>query len=628
MEVIVLNNFLFHQFMKKFHPLLLLLLLTASISTYGQKKAPLLEKQITVALQNVKTDAALEQIAAKGAFTFSYNSSFIDLNRTINFTFTNKTIREILQTLFNGKIEGKEKGKYIILVKAKIPEPKSKQDEIFKISGYVESPSGEKIPWVSIYNKKSMNSTVSDNYGFYSIELPKELKDLTLNVSKKDYADTLISITENTTQFINISLTPVKIDSAPGFNIDHLYDQAEETSRSFFMKQEDVANKENIKDTLYRKTQISLIPFVGTNGRLSGNVINDYSFNIFGGYSMGNQQLEIAGIFNVNRGDVKKLQLAGYVNAVGGNIDGCQMAGFVNADAGNVKGCQLAGFVNVVRKNVDGLQMSGFVNLTWGNLKGAQVAGFVNTVKGKSNAWQVSGFVNNAFDTCYGGQISGFINYAHKNFTGTQVSGFANIAMEDMKGTQVSTFNYARKFNGAQVGFFNYSKSCTGIPVGFISYVNDGYHQLELSTDELLFTHVAFRTGVTEFHNIITAGMRPTIYKNPIWTFGYGLGSSIVLGKKANLDIDLTSSQIIKKGDFSKLNLINRGYVGVDIKLAKKFSLAVGGTVNAQITEASYKLYPELFTDVQPNLFYNSTIDGERLDMRMWLGGKVALRFL
>jgi hypothetical protein len=614
--------------MKKFQPLFILLLLTASVSTYGQKKTPLLEKQVTVALHNVKTDAALDQVAAKAGFTFSYNPLLIDLNRTINIAFTNKTIREIIQTLFNGKIEGKEKGKYIILLKAKIPEPKSRKDEIFKVSGYIEDPTGVKIPWVSIYNKQSMSSAVSDYYGFYTIELPKELKDLTLNVSKKDYTDTLISITDKTTRFINITLTPVKIDTVPNINIDHLYEQAEETSRSFFMKQEDVANKENIKDTLYRKTQVSLIPFIGTNGRLSGNVINDYSFNIFGGYSMGNQKLEIAGIFNVNRGDVKKVQLAGYVNAVGGNVDGLQMAGFVNANAGYMKGGQLAGFVNVVRKDVDGLQMSGFVNLTWGNLKGAQIAGFVNTIKGKCNAWQVSGFVNNAFDTCNGGQVSGFVNYANKNITGTQVSGFVNIALNDMNGSQVSTFNYARNLKGTQVGFFNYSKSCTGIPVGFISYVNDGYHQLELAADELLFTHVAFRTGVTEFHNIITAGIRPTIYKNPVWTFGYGLGSSIALGKKVNLDIDLTSSQIIKKGDFSRLNLINKGYVGVDIKLAKKFSLAVGGTLNTQITEASFKFYPELFADVQPNIFYNSTIDGERLNMSMWLGGKVALRFL
>ena len=49
-------------------------------------------------------------------------------------------------------------------------------------------------------------------------------------------------------------------------------------------------NVENIRDTLYREIQISLLPFVGTNGAMSGNVINDFSINMFGGYSLGSRR--------------------------------------------------------------------------------------------------------------------------------------------------------------------------------------------------------------------------------------------------------------------------------------------------------------------------------------------------
>jgi hypothetical protein len=629
--------------MKKINYFIVLIIL--SLNAAAQKKMPLLEKTISIKLNNIKMDAALNQVAATAGFTFSYNPSLIDLSHTVNLTFSNKTIREILQVMFNGKIEGKIKGNYIILVKAKIPEPQSRKEEYFKVSGYVEKTSGEKIPWVSIYNKKSMSSAVSDEYGFYSIELPIELNDLSLNISKKDFRDTIIQLNDNNTKFQNIILEPVKADTAqPPVNVDSLYNRAEETSHSFFMSPSDIANTENIKDTIYRPYQVSFIPFAGTNGRLSGNVINDYSFNIFGGYSMGTRKLEMAGFFNVDRDDVKSIQLAGFVNLVGGNVSGCQMAGsvntvrknaeglqaagFVNLVGGDFNGCQLAGFVNTTRGNVDGVQGAGYVNVAWGNTHGAQLAGFVNTTRGKSNTFQMAGFVNTVIDTGAGAQVAGFVNYANKEFTGTQVSGFANIVMQDMKGSQIGFFNYTKNLKGTQVGFFNYSKSCTGIPVGFISYVKDGYHKIDFYGDEIFYTNVSFRTGVKELHNIFTAGIRPDINNTPLWTFGYGFGSTVKLGEKVDLDFDLTSNQVEKGGHFEKINLVNKLYIGFDIHLAKKFSLIAGPTVNAQITDADYPDYPKVFNDIQPHLFYNSNLDEERMNVRMWLGGKVGFRFL
>ncbi|MEP7265384.1 MAG: hypothetical protein ABI772_12845, partial [Bacteroidota bacterium] len=133
---------------------------------------------------------------------------------------------------------------------------------------------------------------------------------------------------------------------------------------------------------------------------------------------------------------------------------------------------------------------------------------------------------------------------------------------------------------------------------------------------------------VTEFHNIISAGIRPDNFSKPLWNFGYGIGSSVALSKKVNLDIDITTSQIVKGGNFDKMNLLNKGYIGADIKMGKKYSLAFGGTVNAQIFDADYEFYPQLFNDVKPHIFYSSSLDGERLQLKMWLGGKVALRFL
>jgi hypothetical protein len=643
---------------KHFISLTILLLLCGSV--FPQSKIPHLEKIISVRINNLKTDAALNVIAEQGGFLFSYNPSLIDLNRTVNYTFSSRTVREIIQILFNGKLEGKARGNHVILIKTKLPPAASRKDDIFKVSGYIKTAAGERVPWVSLYNKYSMSSAVSDEFGFYTIELPKELTNLSINISKKEFNDTTIQLPDNNSRFLNIELNPVLKDTAPDVDIDRLYRDAEETSGAFYMTHEGTANKENIKDTLYRHTQISFIPFAGTNGRLSGNVINDYSINVIGGYSLGTQKMELAGFFNVNRGDAGKFQAAGFVNAAGGNVNGLQGAGFVNAVAKNVKGCQLAGFVNgvggdvssfqaagfvnavagnvsgvqmagfvnTVRKNVDGLQMAGFVNFVWGNSKGAQAAGFVNATRGKNQGAQVAGFVNAVLDTAGGAQVAGFINYAHRQFTGTQVAGFVNASMQDMKGSQTGFLNYAKRLNGAQVGVLNFSESCTGVPVGFLSYVHSGYHKIEVSADEIFYINAAFRTGVAAFHNIITAGIRPSIYNNPLWTFGYGIGSTAVLSKRFNIDFDIISNQVVIGGRMDRINLINKGYAGLEFKLADKFSIAAGPTINAQITDNGYLYYPQIFRDIQPDIFYSTSLDGERLFLKMWIGGKIALRLL
>lgn len=595
--------------------LFLFIVLLLPLFTIAQKKTPLIERTISVRINNLKMDAALGLIAQQGGFTFSYNPSLIDINRSVNLTITKKTIREVLNIMFNEKITAKEKGNYLILIKEKEQTKKTKtKNETFVVSGYVFNEAGEKLPWASVYNKVSLASAVSDNYGFYILELPNTLKDLSLNVSKKEYLDTVVQLKENNSQFLNITLGSLKKEKTYELNIDSLSTLATETAKSFFMSEASFANATNIKDTLYKKTQVSFIPFLGSNGKLSGNVINDYSFNLLGGYALGTRKLELAGIFNTDRGNVQYCQLAGFANAVGGNI----------------KGCQLSGFVNTVRKKVQGVQGAGFANFAWGGVEGVQLAGFVNATNTKSSCVQAAGFVNGTLDTAKGVQAAGLLNVAVGDYTGVQIAGFVNVALNKIEGMQIGCFNFANQLKGTQLGLFNSSKTCNGVPIGLLSYVNNGYHKIEVSADEIFYTNIAFRSGLNSFHNIITAGINPGNLNTPLWTFGYGVGSTIMVGKKQHvgIDIDLTSNQIVKQTNFEKINLNNKGYVGLDIKLYKKMSLAFGVTVNGQLTDSDYQLYPDIFRGIAPNIFYNTTYESSNLYLRMWLGGKVALRFL
>lgn len=81
-------------------------------------------------------------------------------------------------------------------------------------------------------------------------------------------------------------------------------------------------NAQNVNDSLNRKFQLSILPFLGTNRLLSGSIKNDYSVNILMGYSGGVRKLEVGGIVNGVRQNMKGLQVAGVGNIVGGIVAG------------------------------------------------------------------------------------------------------------------------------------------------------------------------------------------------------------------------------------------------------------------------------------------------------------------
>jgi hypothetical protein len=217
------------------------------------------------------------------------------------------------------------------------------------------------------------------------------------------------------------------------------------------------------------------------------------------------------------------------------------------------------------------------------------------------------------------------------SYRGSQFAGVTNITTEKISGSQIAAlFNYGRHVQGTQIGLFNYADSLGGIPIGLLSIVKTGYHKIELSADEVFYTNLAFRTGMRKFYTMIHAGFKPDKSINPgdssVWTFGYGLGTARKISNKIFLNIDL-SAQHVNKGSFTDaLSLLNKINVGFDFQLSKGFSIYTGATLNGYLTDNDYTDYPTLFTDFKPNVFYDENINGNNL--KMWLGAKVALRFL
>lgn len=608
------------------------------VAGQSRQGTPFLERTITISFNNERLDAALTRISQQAGFTFSYNPAIIETEKVVTYNFVNKTVREILDQLFNGTLQYKVRGKYIILTRI---EQSSKDIKVY--SGYViDEATGERLKNVSIYDPVTLSSTVTDTYGYFEIEIPKPDRDLRLAINKQNYADTLI-IPPDQGKLLNI---PLKINRD---KINTLADSVNEKLKRFWQRTKlytkQQINMANINDTLHRKTQVSFVPFIGTNHALSGNVINDYSFNIIGGYSYGVEKFELGGVFNIDRGNVNGAQLAGSFNAVGGNVNGAQIAGVFNANQGNLDGAQLAGVFNFnwgttqhfsgagvfnfSRLDSRAVQLAGVYNLTLAEQKRPQLTGVFNFA-GKNAQTQVAGVYNFAGGDVKGLQGAGVINFSGKSVKGVQASGVINFAAKEIQGAQLSgVLNFASKVRGAQIGLFNVADSLKGIPIGLLSIVMKGYHKIEVSADEVFYNNVAFRTGVQHFYNIITVGAQPSTYADTttLWTFGYGLGTAPKIARKLYLNVDLTSNQIVQGNSIDALNLLNKAYVGVDFQFLKKMSLAVGATLNIHVTESDYEGYWNIFKDYRPEMLYEQS-HSNNFTTRMWIGGKIGLRFL
>jgi hypothetical protein len=672
---------------------------------------PVLERPITMAVNNKSVDEVLTTISEQTGVVFSYTPEIVSNRGRINMHVQQRTVRYALNYLFHGSVKYKVKGKYIILQKNNLA--KEAPAKTRTVEGYVtEIKSGEKLSDVTVYGKDNLVSTITNQYGYFKLELPAEQTNVALRISKFGYANAFLLSSNGQEEYVDVelssklsdtlrtaSMAPPDSDMTAHFDILHWL-----VSKNIWI------NTRNISDTIFRKVQFSFLPFISTNKLLTGNAENNLSFNVLAGYVQDVHTAEFGGIFNIVRHNAGMSQLAGVGNIVGRTSRGFQGAGILNY-AQNVRGAQAAGVMNVALKDVSMGQFAGIMSVTGGtvfgvqasgvvnysrNVDGVQLAGILNSVLNDSRSCQIAGVANFTGRASQGFQMAGIMN-ATRYLKGTQLAGVLNIALNDtkkpktandsvrrpqpagifedtvnvaeakfldalhevsqkagvcqlagvgnvfggsIKGVQASgVFNYARNVSGlqitsminiahtvhgAQIALFNFSDSCQGTPIGLFSYVRHGYHSLELSADETFFT-TSFRTGAKSFHNIFMIGGRPGNYDNPIWTYGFGVGTSIGrTNAKTLFDIDLISQSIVDGGNFDYDNKIYKLYLGFDRKIAPKASVAVGLTCNFFFLHKEDPDYSSL-SAIIPYSFTN-TSSGNGVNLKSWVGGRVAVR--
>lgn len=596
------------------------------ISCTGQN---ILSKNISLDVNRQRLDNVLEILSNKADFYFSYNSKIVKKDSLVSLSVRNKTIGEILNLLFNNTYEFKESGNYVIIRKAPIrltmvTNKAVVEDKIYSVSGYVyDEQSGTAVNEASVYEKKQLVSSLTNERGYFKLKLKSsKTNTATLFISKEFYQDTSIVIEPRHNQEIMITMIPLereeeKVTISPGDYLtpDSLGQAANNTDTTalvnatsppvdstsvertgmgkFLLSAKQKIQSINLNNFFAtRPFQVSLVPGLGSHGKMSGQVVNNFSLNVFGGYTAGTNGIEIGGLFNIDKKEVKYFQAAGIFNVVGGKVTGFQVAG-----------------VN---------------NTVLNDTKGFQAAGVNNHVQGKFSGIQVGGVYNHVTDSAKGFQVAGVANFARKKVNGVQIGGVANIANREMSGVQIAgVFNYAKKLKGLQIGLINIADTSEGYSIGLINVIFKGYHKLSLSTNEVINFNASFKTGNSKLYSILYAGLNAGD-SSKVYSFGYGLGSELNLNKKKTLSINPeVTSQYLYLGSWDYTNIINRLQLNLNVKLGKYISLFAGPSYSVYISDQKTGIPGYRFT-IPPSGYnthsYSNNVTG-------WLGWNAGISF-
>lgn len=490
-----------------------------------------LNKKVSLNISKQRLGAVLKSIEEQGNFFFSYQSNVVRTDSMVSISVQNRTVRQTLDLIFEGSLEYAETNEHVILKKA--------QQQVWYASGYVyDGLTGEKMSNVSVYERRQLVSTMTNDQGYYRLKLKDKSQPAQISISKAYYIDTMITVKPSVEQELTVSIVPRElimdtIEISGGVERSWL-------GKMFVSSGQRIASLNMSEFFVNMPVQTSFVPGLGTHGKMSQQVVNKFSLNVLGGLTAGTNGVEIGCLFNINKKDAKGVQIAGAFNLVGGEVHGTQIGGLYNQVLDSMGGLQITGLVNNVRGTVDGAQIAGFGNYSNENVVGSQTCGFGNVSNG----------------TTRGSQIAGFGNYSRKKMEGMQISAAANIASEEIDGVQIGgLFNYAKKLDGVQIGFFNYADTSTGYSLGFLNFVRKGYHKASLSTNEVFNVNAAFKTGNAKYYSVLFVSAN--FGKQEAYSYGYGIGTEFKLGKKLALSPEL-SAHFLYLGSWD-VNIMPRG---------------------------------------------------------------------
>lgn len=561
-----------------------------------------LERTVSVRFEQVPLTDALAEIARQGGFEWSYNAHILDRERRVSLVANGWTVREVLLFVLGDAYTFKQNGEYLILKKRKKPQQ--------HLSGYIsDKHTGRRMANVTVYDRQTLKSTTTDQNGYYELPVTAQSE---IVISKLSYRDTVLHVDAQTPRLVKLDLytDTVPHSEKPSFR-EEMNRFAVKMENFFVGSSQTVANL-NVRDSLHRYFQIGFLPGLGTNHRLSGSVINDWSLNLLAGYSRGNRVFEIGGLGNINREDVGGFQSGGLFNITGGGLNGVQFAGLFNNLGGRANGAQFAGVYNFAGDAVRGVQFAGIANIA--RDVSFQSAGVFNlSANGKVNV-QFAGVSNHAH-LVRGVQAAGVLNSAD-SLHGCQFSGLVNRAGH-VKGAQIGLFNFAREVDGVQIGLINYSRY-------------GGYVVLEAASNDVFPVNTAFKSGTEGLYTILSAGFDPAEPSvdpagEHFWGYGLGLGTRARLTRNIGITFDLLHRHLNKGSHDNEVQEWEQLAASLDLNIGKHFSIAGGPSANLLIANPDVVGSQEIREKIVSKNWLGASSDANGW-LSAWLGWTASVR--
>ncbi len=585
-----------------------------------------LDKGVSVKAKQKTVAEVLDIIGRQGKFYFSYNAKVVPADSLVDIDVWNKTVRQALEVLFKDRFEYKETPNHVII---QLPSA----GQYWYVSGYViDELTGERVRDVSVFDANQLVASLTNDQGYFKLRLKDKIPTTAINISKSLYRDTLINISPGVDQEVKVVISPKTIE------MDTIVITSKENfvegtwfGKAFLSSKQRMQSLNLGKFFVDMPVQGSIVPGLSSQGKMSSQVVNHFSFNMLGGYTAGVNGAEVAGIFNINKKNVRYVQMAGVVNIVGGDVEGLQAAGVHNNVLDSMAGLQMSGISNVVRGRVSGLQATGVYNLTIGKVKGAQLSGVINTAIDSFTGLQGAGVLNTSIKTFKGAQLAGVANSAVfdvtglqaagvlnmtvKHINGVQAAGIVNVCAGTVRGAQVAGWvNYATRVKGAQVGLINIADSSSGVSVGLFSFVLKGYHKMSVSTNEAFRYNVSLKIGTHWLYNIYTAGASMQ-QGSDAYMLGLGYGSELPISKRFSINPELMAHAVYL-GNWSEVNSLLKVQLNLNVHLGRYVAIFAGPSFssywdNKQPRVEGYK------TDILPAGYKRNTYNN---NLSSWVG--------
>jgi len=182
----------------------LLFIFLFPLLSFGQET----EKLITIRAVDQPLGKVLEEVSKKNDILFSYDPSRIPVNNKVTVNINAKPLSYFLNTvLLPLDIKWTVKGKQIVLRYS----PPSDKAQYYTVSGFVrDSSNGEILIGASVYDPLSKKGTLTNAYGFFSLNLPSAAYNL--RVSMIGYRTKSLGIDLSTDFNTDLNLAPAFVE--------------------------------------------------------------------------------------------------------------------------------------------------------------------------------------------------------------------------------------------------------------------------------------------------------------------------------------------------------------------------------------------------------------------------------